>query len=41
MPEIPPHSNLGHIMALDVHLQIDGIKGQSTDSEHPGLIEIT
>lgn len=28
-------------MALDVYLQIDGIKGKSTDSGHPGWIEIT
>lgn len=23
-------------MAIDVYLQIDGIKGESADSEHPG-----
>lgn len=28
-------------MALDVYLQIDGIRGESTDSGHPGWIEIT
>ncbi|MBB5609070.1 MULTISPECIES: type VI secretion system tube protein Hcp [unclassified Janthinobacterium] len=28
-------------MALDVYLQMDGIKGESTDSGHPGWIEIT
>jgi type VI secretion system secreted protein Hcp len=28
-------------MALDVYLQIDGIKGESTDSAHPGWIEVT
>ena len=26
-------------MAIDVYLQIDGIKGESGDSEHPGWIE--
>lgn len=26
-------------MAIDVYLQIDGIKGESTDSQHPGWIE--
>ncbi|CDG84868.1 Hcp family type VI secretion system effector [Janthinobacterium agaricidamnosum] len=28
-------------MALDVYLQIDGIKGESTDSGHQGWIEVT
>ncbi|MES2159876.1 MAG: type VI secretion system tube protein Hcp [Pseudomonadota bacterium] len=28
-------------MAIDVYLQIDGIKGESTDSAHPGWIELT
>lgn len=28
-------------MAIDVYLQIDGIKGESSDSEHLGWIEIT
>lgn len=28
-------------MALDVYLQIDGIKGESADSAHQGWIEIT
>ena len=28
-------------MAIDVYLQIDGIKGESADSAHPGWIEIT
>ncbi|MBG6222911.1 MULTISPECIES: type VI secretion system tube protein Hcp [unclassified Janthinobacterium] len=28
-------------MAIDVYLQIDGIKGESTDSGHSGWIEIT
>jgi len=28
-------------MAIDVYLQIDGIKGESTDSMHQGWIEIT
>lgn len=28
-------------MAIDVYLQIEGIKGESADSEHPGWIEIT
>lgn len=28
-------------MAADAYLQIDGIKGESTDSGHPGWIEIT
>lgn len=28
-------------MACDVYLQFDGIKGESTDSMHPGWIEIT
>jgi type VI secretion system secreted protein Hcp len=28
-------------MAIDVYLQIDGIKGESTDAEHKGWIEIT
>ena len=28
-------------MAIDVYLQIDGIKGESTDSTHQGWIEIT
>ena len=26
-------------MAIDVYLQIDGIKGESTDDKHPGWIE--
>lgn len=26
-------------MAIDVYLQIDGIKGDSTDAQHPGWIE--
>jgi type VI secretion system secreted protein Hcp len=26
-------------MAIDVYLQIDGIKGESGDSKHPGWIE--
>jgi type VI secretion system secreted protein Hcp len=29
----------GGYMALDVYLQIDGIKGESADSEHQGWIE--
>lgn len=28
-------------MALDVYLQIDGIKGESTDAAHEGWIELT
>lgn len=28
-------------MAVDVYLQIEGIKGESADSAHPGWIEIT
>lgn len=28
-------------MAIDVYLQIDGIKGESTDSTHQGWIELT
>jgi type VI protein secretion system component Hcp len=28
-------------MAIDVYLQIDGIKGESADSEHQGWIECT
>ena len=28
-------------MAIDVYLQIEGIKGESTDSTHPGWVEIT
>ena len=28
-------------MALDVYLQIDGIKCQSVDSAHQGWIEVT
>lgn len=28
-------------MALDVYLQIDGIKGESADSGHQGWIELT
>lgn len=28
-------------MAVDAYLQIDGIKGESADSDHPGWIEIT
>jgi len=28
-------------MALDVYLQIDGIKGESADSSHQGWIEIS
>ena len=28
-------------MAIDVYLQIDGIKGESTDSAHQGWIELT
>lgn len=28
-------------MAIDVYLQIDGIKGESADSAHPGWIELT
>lgn len=33
--------NFGGIMALDVYLQIDGIKGESADSAHQGWIEVT
>jgi type VI secretion system secreted protein Hcp len=28
-------------MAVDVYLQIDGIKGESMDADHPGWIEVT
>ena len=28
-------------MAIDVYLQIDGIKGESNDSTHQGWIEVT
>lgn len=28
-------------MALDVYLQIDGVKGESTDSSHQGWIEVS
>ena len=28
-------------MAIDVYLQIDGIKGESQDSAHQGWIELT
>jgi type VI secretion system secreted protein Hcp len=28
-------------MAVDVYLQIDGIKGESMDSGHQGWIEVT
>lgn len=28
-------------MAIDVYLQIDGVKGESTDSTHTGWIEIS
>ncbi len=28
-------------MAIDVYLQIDGIKGESTDADHKGWIEVT
>lgn len=28
-------------MAIDAYLQVDGIKGESTDSMHPGWIEIS
>lgn len=28
-------------MAIDVYLSIDGIKGESTDFEHAGWIEVT
>ena len=28
-------------MAIDVYLQIDGIKGESTDSTHAGWIEVS
>jgi len=28
-------------MAIDVYLQLDGIKGESADSQHPGWIECT
>jgi type VI secretion system secreted protein Hcp len=28
-------------MAVDIYLQIDGIKGESADSTHPGWIELT
>jgi len=27
-------------MAIDAYLQIDGVKGESADSAHPGWIEI-
>jgi type VI secretion system secreted protein Hcp len=33
--------NFGGIMATDVYLQIDGIKGESADAAHLGWIEIT
>lgn len=37
-----PH-NLNGVpkMAIDAYLQIDGIKGESTDSAHQGWIEVT
>ncbi len=28
-------------MAIDVYLQIEGIKGESADNDHPGWIELT
>ena len=28
-------------MAIDVYLQIDGIKGESADSTHQGRIEVS
>ena len=28
-------------MAIDVYLQIDGIKGESADSTHQGWIEVS
>jgi type VI secretion system secreted protein Hcp len=28
-------------MAIDAYLQIDGIKGESSDSTHPGWIEVS
>jgi type VI secretion system secreted protein Hcp len=28
-------------MAIDVYLQIDGIKGESADSTHAGWIEVS
>jgi len=28
-------------MAIDVYLQIDGIKGESQDATHPGWIEVS
>jgi type VI secretion system secreted protein Hcp len=37
----PPTIPGGFIMAIDVYLQIDGIKGESADSTHLGWIELT
>jgi type VI secretion system secreted protein Hcp len=34
-----PRDHIGGIMASDVYLQIDGIKGESSDSAHQGWIE--
>ena len=35
------YANFGGNMAIDVYLQIDGIKGESTDAEHKDWIECT
>jgi type VI secretion system secreted protein Hcp len=34
-----PHHHKEATMAIDVYLQLDGIKGESTDSKHQGWIE--
>jgi len=36
-----PYTFRRHFMAIDVYLQLDGIKGESTDANHPGWIECT
>jgi type VI secretion system secreted protein Hcp len=38
---VTPIYQLGGDMAIDVYLQIDGIKGESADSAHQGWIEIS
>jgi type VI secretion system secreted protein Hcp len=38
---LPPTVNFEGIIAIDVYLKIDEIKGESAESEHIGWIEIT
>jgi hypothetical protein len=36
-----PHHDNGGIMAIEAYLQIEGIKGESTDDKHKDWIEVS